>query len=288
MNLFDELERNSTPKTRDTIVRCPLNYPGGKSRSVKYIVEHLPYRQKYVEPFGGSAAILLARHESPLEVYNDRYGGVVSFYRCMRSKEKMEALCDRLKFTIHSREEWVWCAETNQDVSDDIERAARWYYLLQYSFGGLCRNFGRSTNIPSAIAGKIRNNIELFSDLHNRFKKVQVENQDWSDCMHDYDDHETVFYIDPPYIDADAGIYEHKLSHGDHRRLLVTIFELKGFVAVSGYTNPLYESCPWTARYEWDSYISLQSHAYTDSNFKKNLKGLEERKDAKEVLWIKE
>jgi DNA adenine methylase len=285
-SMFEDLDRHTTPKTRDEYVRAPLNYPGGKSRSVKYIIEHLPYRKVYAEPFGGSAAVMLARHPSPLEVYNDRYGGIVAFYRCIRDKKKMEELCDRLDLTIHAREEWMWCKET-WDLSDDVERAARWYYMIQYSFGGLCRNFGRSTSFKGVLSGKIRNAIKLFSNLHDRFKNVQVENQDWLQCITDYDSHDTVFYIDPPYIDADSGIYKFKMTHEDHRRLLDVIMSLKGFVAVSGYPNPLYDNQKWSERHEWEAFVSIQSIGGS-GNGKEDLKFQEERKSATEVLWIKE
>lgn len=285
--LFDDLERQTTPKTRDEIIRSPLNYPGGKSRSVKYIIEHLPYRGRYIEPFGGSAVVMLSRHTSPLEVYNDRYAGVVAFYRCLRDKQKMEALSERIKLTVHAREEWVWCAETWENVSDDVERAARWYYMLAYSFGGLCRNFGRATNSGSGIAGKIRNAVALFPQIHERFAKVQCENQDWEQCIHDYDDHDAVFYIDPPYVDATDGIYKHPMKHDDHRRLLATIFQTKGFCAVSGYSNPLYESQKWNQRFEWESFVSIQSLGGAGNN-KEHLKNVEKKDHATEVLWIKE
>lgn len=289
LSMFEDLQSNSEPKSRDEYLRAPFCYPGGKSRSVKFIIEHLPYRKIYVEPFGGSAAILLARHPSPLEIYNDRYGGVVCFYRCMRDKEKMERLCERIKLTVHSREEWIWCHETWENTADDVERAARWYYMLSYSFAGLGRNFGRSTSCAlTRFAGKIANNMELFPKIHQRFFRVQIENQDWERCFQDFDSFETVFYLDPPYVDTDVGIYKHKMSPDDHRRLLDTIFRTKGFVAVSGYSNPLYENQNWDNRLEWEVACSISSMSFTDENNKKHHKDVATRDNVKEVLWIKE
>ena len=288
LDAFDDLDRNSGEKTRDVIVRAPFPYPGGKSKSVENIIAHLPYRSRYIEPFGGSAAVLLARHPSPLEVFNDRYAGVVAFYRCIRHPEKFQKLCDWLELTIHSREDFVWCKETWKDVTDDVERAARWYYMTAYSFGSLGRNFGRSTSGRGGLAGKIRNKLKEFAGLHDRFKKVQVENQDWYDCINDYDNHDTVFYMDPPYVDTDSGIYKDKMNHDDHRRFLNTVFSLKGFVAVSGYPNPLYDNQNWDDAYQWGAFVSIKSAAYDDANRKKHLEGIEERGFNTECLWIKE
>ena len=287
LNMFDDLERQSTPKTRDTIVRAPFAYPGSKSKSIDKILPHLPYTSRYVEPFGGSAAILLARHKSSLEVFNDRYAGVVSFYICIRSKAKLDSLIEWIENTIHSREDFVWCKSTWKDIEDDVERAARWYYMTMYSFGRLGRNFGRATSSKAGLVS-IRDKLKLFPDLHQRFKNVQVENQDWYQCMVDYDHEDTVFYIDPPYVDADSGIYTNKMSKDDHRRLLEVIFSLKGFCAVSGYSNPLYDSKDWDEKFEWSAFVSIKSMAYADGNYKENLEGQETRGHNTEVLWIKE
>ena len=288
LDMFDELERQSSKPSKDNFLRAPFGYPGGKTKSVRYILEHLPLRGRYIEPFGGSAAVLLARQESKLEVFNDRYAGVVAFYRVMRSEKKTKQFIEWMDLNVHSREEWVVCRDTWENLDDDIERAARWYYMTVYSFACIGRNFGRSTSTRGRMAGKIRNKLELFSRIHERFKNVQVENLDWSECIADYDGKDAVFYLDPPYVDASAGAHKHTMSHSDHRTLLETIFSMQGFVAVSGYSNPLYEEKPWDKRFSWDSFVSLKSLAYSDSNKKGHLEGQEERDHAEEVLWIKE
>lgn len=288
MDLFDELDANTEQVTRDVIIRAPFPYPGGKSRSIEHIIPLLPASRVYVEPFGGSAAVLLSKRPCKLEVFNDRYAGVVAFYRCMRDKDKFNQLYEKIHLTVHSREDFVFCRDTWQDCADDVERAFRWYYMICYSFGSLGRNFGRTISGQGRLSGKIRNHLEHFDRIHTRFKTVQVENQDWYTCLLDYDSEDTVFYIDPPYVDASEGIYKSEMKHDDHRRLISTIFTLKGCCVVSGYSNPLYENNPWDGRHEWESFVSIKSIAYTESNRKEELKGIETRGKAKEVLWIKE
>ena len=288
MDMFDELDGHTTPKSREVIIRAPFPYPGGKSRSVKEILQWLPHSNVYVEPFGGSGAVLLAKSPSKLDVFNDRYSGVVAFYRCIRNEKLMNQLIDVLDVTIHSREDFIWCKETWENCADDVERAARWFYMINYSFGSLCRNWGRTTSGKGRLSGKIQSKIKGFNTIHERFKTVQVDNQDWYDCLKDYDSPDTVFYIDPPYIDSDSGIYKNKMPVTEHIRLLETIFTLEGFCAVSGYRNDLYMKQPWDDFRVWDVFISMKSAAYTETNYKKNLEGIEERGHTEECLWIKE
>jgi len=287
-DLFDELERQSGSVSKDTIIKAPFAYPGSKSKSVEKILPHLPYTNIYVEPFGGSASILLARHKSKLEVFNDRYAGVTDFYKCLRDKDLTNQLIARLELTVHSREEFVDC-KWNWDKTDDIvERAASWYYMTRYSFASLGRNWGRALTTRAHLAGVIRKRLDLFPVIHERFKEVQVENQDWYDCIVDYDSPDTVFYLDPPYIDAYRGTYKHEMNEADHRRLIDTIFSTKGFVALSGFSNPVYEERNWDDRHEWEAFVSIKPRAYTESNYKKKVEGLDKRSFSTEVLWIKE
>lgn len=288
-NLFNELDRQSyeeeDEKSHEVTIRAPFGYPGGKSKIAAMIINRLPYRNKYIEPFGGSGAILLARKPSCLEVLNDRYAGIVAFYRCLKYPEKYKALIDYLELTVHSREDFVdakqsWCEE-----KDDVVRAAKWYYMINYSFGSLGRNFGRSTNARGLMSGKIRNKLKLFPYIHERLKKVQIENQDWATCIKDYDSRDTVFYLDPPYVDVYQGTFVHEISKDQHYKMLDIIFQLKGFVALSGYSNPLYEDQSWDNRFEFPSFVSINSCTAVKNNYRKCLT---KREPVQEVLWIKE
>ena len=126
MSMFQELDDSTIEKkSREIVLRAPFSYPGGKSKSVIHILPHLPYRNSYIEPFGGSATILLARQSSQLEVFNDRFAGVVALYRCIRDDVKCQKVVERLSTIVSSREEFVWCKQNWETAEDDVERAAR-------------------------------------------------------------------------------------------------------------------------------------------------------------------
>src|SRR5690348_7936973 len=58
---------------------------------------------QYCEPFAGSAAVLLNRNPSLIEVYNDIDGDVANFYRVLR--EHCDELECVIKLTLFSQEE---------------------------------------------------------------------------------------------------------------------------------------------------------------------------------------
>lgn len=282
MNLVNDLEKDNVK--RDTIVKAPFGWPGGKTKSLKHIIPILPYTPRFVEVFGGSGAVLLARQPVTLEVFNDRYSGITDFYKCIKNRILLTELLDWIDCTIHSRELFVHFKSSWQH-SNPVERAGRWLYMITYSFGQKGIAFGRAISPKAIISGKLRNKIPLLDQIHNRLKAVQIENQDWYDCIIDYDHHDTVFYLDPPYIDAYEGTYDFEMSKDDHRRLLDVIFSTSGYFAVSGYSNPLYENQNWDNRFEWDAYISIQDLG-ASGNKKDHVPS--KRAYTKEVLWIKE
>ncbi len=277
---------------RENIVRAPFAYAGGKSKSLKYILPYLPFRKSYIEPFGGSAAVLLAREPSDLEVYNDRFAGIVALYRCMRDEEKVIKLIERLRIIVHAREEFIWCRDTWHTCTEDVERAARWYYMNRFSFGSLGRNFGRATSASCNMPKATQKHVSDFYKLHNRMKNVLIENQDWRLILKDFDNHDAVFYLDPPYIDAHSGTYSGnkipQMTYQDHQELLYEIKHMQGFVAISSYGNELYKQQDfWGDVIEWQASISIKPMAFTDSNHKEGMDHDRKREQNTECLYIK-
>jgi len=287
---FDALHLACGERDFVQILHCPFGWPGGKTNLLSFIIPHLPYRERYIEPFGGSFAIGIAREPSKTDVFNDRYGGVVDFYRCLRNPQLYQQLIDRIEMSICAREEFVWCKETWESVSDPVERAARWFYMIKYSFASLTQVFGRSMSQGNCYAMKLHKCLENFPELHRRLRSITIENLDFRDCITQYDSPNAVFYIDPPYPDI-PGIYNENLKTQDFYDLIELIENCQGFVALSGYHNPIFDNCKfWDEVFETKKCCSIAStkvHA-SGNNKNKDEQGLVyERPDVIEVLWIK-
>lgn len=88
----------------DKVQHPALRYYGGKFRLGWWIAGQFPAHDTYVEPFGGAAGVLLRKHPSPVEIYNDLDGRLVSFFRVLR--ENPQTLIRSLRRTPFSREEF--------------------------------------------------------------------------------------------------------------------------------------------------------------------------------------
>lgn len=286
-DFFDLGEEDITHVDRTTYERAPFGMPGGKTNSLMHILPRLPVRRKWVEHFGGSGVISWNRPDTEIMVYNDRYSGVVAFYRCLQSKRYID-LVQRLEHLTPplSREEWIharttWCTET-----DDIERAAKWFYTIKCSVIGKGQAFARATNSKPPIT--LPNSLKLFEPLHQKLQGFIIENLDWRVCVKDYDSFDCVHYFDPPYVGTDTGIFEHKFTRENLKELLHCIGNLQGFAALSGYADTDIDACDfWDERISWSVPISSEVMAFTKENNKQKCNRVDYDR-AEEVLWLKE
>jgi len=277
MYYFDQLskDRVGTKLEKNVPKRAPFSYLGGKFKSLKNILPHLPMRKGYIEVFGGSGVVLLNRPKTPLDVFNDRNSGVAAFYKCMHDNEKYEVLKLRIEETIHSREFWQWCHDTWESTDSDVDRAFKWFYTVRFSFGHQGRNFARVTKGNNVESGRLLKSIPLLKYAHDRFQNVIVENRDCMLLLEEYDNPNHVFYLDPPYLEYWHGAYKHDMRGQEHKLLLDYVSHMKAYVAISSYDNEFYDT------YKWDDKITWEGSQCTDPG---HVRG---RMDVKEALYIK-
>lgn len=228
--------------------RPPFAWFGGKTQLARHIVELMPSHHIYVEPFGGSGAVLLAKQSSPVEVYNDLDSGLVNFYRVTSDPEKAARLHLLAARAPYSREEYLRFIDSWSQCTDDIERAYQWFYVARASFSGM---FGRSWGYgvqqsSHGMAGRVsayRSSVDLIAHVCERLRSVQVDHRDFRDVMTAYDTAETLFYFDPPYVPETrrSGDYAHELSDDDHSALVDRLLDMRGQAILSGYAHPVYE-----------------------------------------------
>lgn len=228
-------------------VKAPLRYFGSKWRLADWIVDQLPPHTCYVEPFGGSAAVLLTKEPSEHEVYNDVDGDLVRFFRILR--ERTCELAGAIARTPYSREEHLLSFET---CEDDLERARRFAVRSWQTRGGVKRaSQGRgwrysiaSSNwsSPATVWSKVPERVIAAAD---RLKKVYIEHDDWRNVVERFDAPTTLHYWDPPYVIGERTrvrkTYVHEFTDADHEDLLSIALEVEGMVAISGFPSDIYD-----------------------------------------------
>ena len=224
--------------------RAPFPYPGSKARHADWILEHIPEHQTYVEPFGGGAAVLLAKPRARLEVYNDLDGDMVTLFKVLRDRPR--DLAQAIALTPFARTEHE---EAYVETADDLERARR--VLIRSHFGHGSSGIHRATGFRSAglRAGTLPVHgwmtlPESVRVAAERMRGVVIEQRPAVQVMQTHDGAQTVHYVDPPYLPEtrDKGRdYRHEMTRDEHEEMLCALLDLRGVVVLSGYASPLYD-----------------------------------------------
>jgi DNA adenine methylase len=94
-----------------TPLKAPWPYFGGKSRAASLVWERLGDVRNYVEPFCGTAAVLLRRpHAGQVETVNDASSQICNFWRAVqRDPEAVAAHADHPvnEVDLHARHKWL-------------------------------------------------------------------------------------------------------------------------------------------------------------------------------------
>lgn len=228
-------------------MHAPFAYFGGKTRLAARIADLLPAHQHYVEPYGGSLAVLLAKPRSRMETVNDLDGDLMTFWRVLR--DQPEELGRACALTPHARAEHAH-AYALHAASSDLERARRVWVLLTQGRGGQLRTTGWLHYVSPAgstlgMPGYLEAYVSRIAPAAERLAGVSLECQPALDLITRYGrSPDVLLYVDPPYLGSTrvSGGYRHEMR-GDaaHRELADALHGCAAAVVLSGYDSPLYE-----------------------------------------------
>ena len=218
---------------------------GGKFNHLNWLLPLLPSCHHYCEPFAGSAAVLLNRDPAPVETYNDIDGDVANFFRVLRDQK--DKLVEAIGLTPFSREEFYLALSRTDNNISDLERARRFFVRARQARTGLAQtaSLGRWANCKntsragmSGVVSRWLGSVQDLPAIALRLLRVQIENRPALEAVKLYDDKNTLFYCDPPYVHASRGdskAYGFEMSDAEHRELARVLRKVKGRVAISGY-----------------------------------------------------
>lgn len=222
-----------------------LRWAGGKGRQLNDLLPLIPDGRTYVEPFGGGASVLLNRQRSDIEVYNDLDGALVNLFSVVRGDESFEEFKRLVSYTLYSRDEFERCL-TFEGLADSVQRAVAFYTVINQSISGK-----RLASRGDWARGRLDNLAERWVDrqaflgrIHGRVRGVQIECRDALDVIEEWDNDDTVFYCDPPYVlETRSKRKYYAIEPGDeyHDRLVDVLLRTRGSVVLSGYNHPVYE-----------------------------------------------
>lgn len=232
-----------------------LRYLGSKFRLAPKIIPWLPPHDLYVEPFGGSAAILSQKPRCNSEIYNDLDGEVVNLFRVLRGP-RAEELVRVVSLTPYARAEFL---DAYQESEDPVERARRLLVRSHMGHGNNGtpignRNGWRVDGVTNTndVAGQWSEFPDQLAIWIQRLQGVQIEQRPALQLVSKFNVPNALLYVDPPYLPATRSAsvrwttgkcsYAHEMSIEDHEALLDALLASSAMVVLSGYPSDLYDT----------------------------------------------
>jgi DNA adenine methylase len=180
-------------------IKIPYKQYGGKASIAKWIVSYFPEHKAYLEPCCGSAAVLLAKPMSPIELLNDLDSQIMNMWRAIKSHPT--ELAALLWATPYATANW-----REQFLSSDLEETA---LLIAQSAQFYCGNRNSSTWSADACLAPHKPKSQVWADwflrilpVANRLRGVQLLNEDALKAIERIYKRgpEALIYVDPPYL----------------------------------------------------------------------------------------
>lgn len=221
-------------------------------RMASRIIELLPDHNAYVEPFGGSADVLMNKRPGIIEVYNDVDGDLVHFFEVLRDNgDELQEYLRTVEYSVDRYRDWTKRYYQGWRPSDDIKRAGIFFFSRYAQWGGKYEGisgFARSASARSKAKSYRKKVEELdefqerlneqsegewpeeFVDIRDRMRGVLIDNLDYREIFEKYDSANedgdgTVFYCDPPYMKTE---HRYSMDGFDHEAFADALLELEG------------------------------------------------------------
>jgi DNA adenine methylase len=220
-----------------------------------------PKHTRYVEPFFGSGAVMLAGDgEGVAEYANDLDGELTNFWRTLQHANlfhdfhRLVDCCGMSKIEFanaKAKMEQLASMWPDARIPAGVERVKRaaWFFIQnRQSRQALGRDFATPTsrlrrNMNEQVSAWLTA-VEGLPEFHARLKRVEIWGDQAAIVIKKLDSAETLFYCDPPYVHetrSTTGEYKHEMTKADHIELLNVLAGIKGKFVLSGYRCDLYD-----------------------------------------------
>lgn len=127
---------------------------------------------------------------------------------------------------INSRDLFYeYLSQVNSNALTDIQRAARFHFLVKLSYGSTIDTYG-------AVKKDIEKMKEYLSEAQKRLTSVVIENKTFESIIKKYDSNTTFFYLDPPYHQTE---YHYNIDFKEDKHILLNnmLRDIKGKCLIS-------------------------------------------------------
>jgi DNA adenine methylase len=241
----------------------PLKWHGGKHYVAPEIVSLMVAHVHYVETHVGGGSVFFARdpdderlwlppHKGVSEVINDLDGRLMNFWRTLQDPVTFDEFVRIAQAIPMSRLEWEKAHHGQQESG--VEGAVNFFVNCRHSLAGRMNGFTAITRTRTRrrMNGNVSEwigSVDGLPEVHERLRRVLIENMDGTALIKREDRPGTQFYVDAPYVHSTrtaTNVYAREMIDEQHRVLVMTLVRIKGKAIVSGYHHPIYDELSLT------------------------------------------
>ncbi len=271
-------------------MRSPLRFPGGKYKLSKEIIPNIDLNRdlEYREPFfgGGSIGLLVFKHFDRVWI-NDFDLGISSLWTTIiRRPDLLIDLVLGFKPYVEAfedfKEELLSCPNLKSDVEVADFGFKKSYSGLGTKSGGPLGGKSQESKYKIDCRWSADYIVNKINILHEQFSKLSIRencctNLDFSKVISDEGD--AVLFLDPPYYEKGADLYQHFFRHEDHVRLA------EGLKGTKHKWVLTYDDCPEIhGLYEWANVKEISGVKYSITALKDKETGERTSRTKKELL----
>lgn len=218
------------------LIKNIFKYWGGKQKICNWVIDHFPNNYEnmiYIEPFCGSAVVLLNKNKSKKEYLNDTDESLFYVYRAIR--ERPDKFGDLLESTLYSVNELNHACDILEGKvkAPWIRKAWAKVVALNMSFLGSGKRNALACSKGRNYAEHFRNQVGHIGYIHERLRDVEVFNKDAEKIIQQFDGPDVFFYLDPPYPGTNQEVYSDKYTIDDFNRLVRLLRTISGKFLIS-------------------------------------------------------
>jgi DNA adenine methylase len=200
-----------------TEIHSPFRYPGGKFYARKLLLEHIPEHNCYIEVFCGGASVFFAKEKVKTNILNDKDEELINTLIHIRDyPEKIANLTENLPPTkeMHKYYKEKYLPKNN------LERAARWFFLNRISFSGIMQNQNCFYGYRNENSMQPKNWRKHLLNVSQKLQGVLILNKDYKEIINSAPVGAFLF-LDPTYYDRDQEkFYNHTFKKNEHLELM--------------------------------------------------------------------
>jgi DNA adenine methylase len=250
------------------MIKSPLRYPGGKSKSLSQIIEYLPNNfSEYREPFvgGGSLFIYLKQIYPDLKIWiNDLNYELFLFWKIAQSD--LDKLVKEIFDIKNSYQDGKILFEeltnVNLEKLSNFQRAVRFFVLNRITFSGTTESGGFS---QQAFKQRFTiSSIERLKKLEAILPGIKITNLDYSHLLKSQGKN-TFLFLDPPYFTATKSKLYGKQGNlhtsFDHQKFAKLIKNCSGQWLITYDDSPeIRKNFNFSNIYEWEVQYGMNNY----------------------------